>query len=145
MDEQLVEMAHLGADNAAMLPTQVDALFSSLSTALQSSAHAVVPAGSVAFEVLAWLSLVCYVLFAWVAMHYALKPWAEKVMLASLGSGMAASFLLHLSILSTPSHAGEGPLWKFVSLSRYLPWAALGLGCVYVLYRVGAGLLKRRS
>ena len=69
-------------------------------------------------------------------MSYALKLWAEKVMLACIAGGTAASLTLHLSILSSPSYAGEGPLWKFVSLSQYLPWAVFSLSCLYLLYRI---------
>ena len=121
---------------------QVDSVFRNISTSLKSSAHAIVPVGSAGFDVLAWVSLACYLLFAVVAMSYALKPWAEKVMLACIAGGTAASLTLHLSILSSPSYVGEGPLWKFVSLSQYLPWAVFSLSCLYLLYRIGVLLRK---
>lgn len=114
-------------------------------TALQSWAHAVAPAGSQRFEALAWLSLACYLLFAVVALHYALKTWAEKVMFASIAGGTMASLLLHFSLRHSPAYAGEGALWKFVALSQYLPWAVISVGCVYVMYRVGSQWLQGRS
>ncbi len=76
------------------------------------------PVGSVAFDMLSWVSLAFYLLFAVVAINYALKIWAEKVMLVCIVCGALASLVLHLSILSSPSYAGEGALWKFVSLSQ---------------------------
>ncbi|QXZ11007.1 hypothetical protein KUF54_07405 [Comamonas sp. Y33R10-2] len=124
---------------------QVDSVFRSIATSLKSSAHAIAPVSSVGFDVIAWMSLACYLLFAVVAINYALKPWAEKLMLACIVGGTAASLTLHLSMLSTPSYVGEGPLWKFVSLSQYLPWAVFSLSCLYLLYRIGARLLKSRS
>ena len=108
----------------------------------QSFAHAVAPVDSAAFEVVAWVSLGCYLLFAVVALHYAFKPWAEKAMLAAMGGATMASLLLHLSLRSSPAYVGEGSLWKFVVLSQYLPWAVIGLGVVYLLYRVGSRWLK---
>ncbi|WP_286999472.1 MULTISPECIES: hypothetical protein [Comamonas] len=95
---------------------------------------------SAAFEVLAWVSLCFYLLFAVVALHYALKPWAEKMMLAAIGGATVASLLLHLSIRHSPGYVGEGALWKFVALSQYLPWVVISVGAVYWLYRVGTSL-----
>lgn len=103
-----------------------------------------VPVNSVAFDALAWVSLGLYLLFAVVALHCAFKPWAEKVLLGALGGATAASLMLHLSILSTPSFVGEGALWKFVSVSQYLPWAVISAGAIYVLYRLGAQWRKGR-
>ena len=111
---------------------------------LQSWAHAMVPVNSAAFDALAWLSLGCYLLFAVVALHYALKPWAEKALLGTIGAGTVASLVLHLSIQSTPSYVGEGALWKFVSLSQYLPWMVISVGALYLLYRLAARLRKGR-
>lgn len=117
----------------------------SIPALLQSWAHAMVPVNSAAFEALAWLSLGCYLLFAVVALHYALKPWAEKALLGTIGAGTVASLVLHLSIQSTPSYVGEGALWKFVSLSQYLPWMVISLGALYLLYRLGVRLRKGRG
>lgn len=103
-----------------------------------------VPVNSAAFDALAWLSLGCYLLFAVVALHYALKPWAEKALLGTIGAGTVASLVLHLSIQSTPSYVGEGALWKFVSLSQYLPWMVISVGALYLLYRLAARLRKGR-
>ncbi|WP_260674897.1 hypothetical protein [Comamonas aquatica] len=111
-------------------------------TSFQAWAHALAPVYSVAFEALAWLSLACYLLFAVVALHYALRPWAEKAMLAAIGGGTAASLVLHLSLRSSPDYVGEGPLWKFVSVSQYLPWVVVSVGGLYVLYRIGLQLRK---
>jgi len=124
--------------------TQFDSFFSSIASALKSLAHAIAPAGTAAFDAVAWLSLAFYLLFAVVALHYAFKTWSDKVMLASIVGGTAASFVLHLSLLNSPSYAGEGALWKFVSLSQYLPWAVICLGGVYLLYRVCTQWLKAR-
>lgn len=104
---------------------------------LQSLAHAVAPAGSAAFEGVAWLSLGLYLVFAVVALHYALKPWAEKAMMVAMGAATVASLVLHLSLRSSPDYVGKGALWKFVALSQYLPWAVIGVGVLYVLYRLG--------
>ena len=111
-------------------------------TSFQAWAHALAPVHSVAFDALAWLSLGCYLLFAVVALHYALRPWAEKAMLAAIGGGTAASLVLHLSLRSSSDYVGEGPLWKFVSLSQYLPWVVVSVGGLYVLYRIGRPLRK---
>jgi len=111
--------------------------FSEMITALKSLAHALTPAGSAPFDAVAWFSLACYLAFAVIALHYALKPWAEKALFASLAAATAASLWLHLSLLHSPAYVGEGALWRFVSLSRYLPWAVIGLASVYWLYRVG--------
>lgn len=105
--------------------------------------HAIAPVDSVAFEALAWVSLGFYLLFAVVALHYALKPWAEKMMLTAIGGATAASLILHLSIRNSPAYVGEGALWKFVAVSQYLPWVAISLGAVYLLYRVGTSLRKK--
>lgn len=113
-------------------------------TSFQAWAHALAPVNSVAFEALAWLSLGLYLLFAVVALHYALRPWAEKVMLAAICSATAASLVLHLSLRSSPAYVGEGPLWKFVSVSQYLPWAVISLGGLYLLDRMGRQLLQTR-
>lgn len=110
--------------------------FSEMITALKFWAHSVTPVGSAQFDGVAWFSLACYLAFAVIALHYALKPWAEKVMFTCIAGGAAASLLLHLSILHSPAYVGEGPLWKFVSLSQYLPWAVISLSGVYLLYRV---------
>lgn len=110
----------------------------------QSLAHAIVPVNSAAFDALAWVSLGLYLLFAVVALYYAFKPWSEKVLLGSLGGATVASLVLHLSIQSTPSSVGEGALWKFVSVSQYLPWAVISAGAIYVLYRLGAQRRKAR-
>lgn len=120
--------------------TRVDSILAPF----QSLAHALVPVNSVAFDALAWVSLGLYLLFAVVALHYAFKPWADKVLLASAGGATVASLVLHLSIQSSPSYVGEGALWKFVSLSQYLPWAVISLGAVYLLGRLAAQLLKGR-
>jgi hypothetical protein len=105
-------------------------------------AHDIAPVGSVTFNVLAWMSLGLYLLFAVVALHYALKPWAEKALLGSIGCATAASMVLYLSIQSAPAYAGEGTLWKFVTLSQYLPWAVISLGVLYVVYRLAGRLFK---
>ncbi len=110
--------------------------FSEIMAALQYAAHALTPAGSAPFDAVAWFSLACYLAFAVIALHYALKPWAEKALFASLAAATAASLWLHLCLLHSPAHVGEGALWRFVSLSRYLPWAVIGLGGVYWLYRI---------
>lgn len=111
-------------------------------TSFQAWAHALAPVHSAAFDALAWLSLGCYLLFAVVALHYALRPWAEKAMLTAIGGGTAASLVLHLSLRSSPDYVGEGPLWKFVSVSQYLPWVVVSVGGLYVLYRIGLQLRK---
>lgn len=111
-------------------------------TSFQAWAHALAPVHSVAFDALAWLSLACYLLFAVVALHYALRPWAEKAMLAAICGGTAASLVLHLSLRSSPDYVGEGLLWKFVSVSQFLPWVVISLGVLYVLYRIGRPLRK---
>jgi hypothetical protein len=118
------------------------ALADTILAPLQSWAHAIVPVQSAAFDALAWVSLACYLLFAMVSLHDALKPWADKVLLGAMGAATAASLVLHLSIRSTPSDVGEGALWKFVSVSQYLPWVVISLGLIYVVYRLGAQLLK---
>ena len=110
--------------------------FSEIITALKSWAHSVIPVGSEPFDGVALFSLACYLVFAVIALHYALKTWAEKAMFASISCATAASLLLHLSILHSPSYVGEGELWKFVSLSQYLPWGVVTLSCVYLLYRI---------
>ena len=110
----------------------VDSLFA----AFKAGAHAIAPVNSAAFEALAWLSLGFYLLFAVVALHYALKPWAEKTMLAAIAGGTVASLVLHVLLLSSPGYVGEGALWKFVAVSQYLPWAVISLGGLYVLYRL---------
>lgn len=112
---------------------------------LQSLAHAVAPAGSAAFEGVAWLSLGLYLVFAVVALHYALRPWAERTMVAAMGAATVASLVLHLSLRSSPDYVGDGALWKFVALSQYLPWAVMGLGLLYVFYRLGTRWGKGRS
>ena len=119
----------------------VDSLFA----AFKAGADAVAPVNSAAFEVLVWLSLGLYLLFAVVALHYALKPWAEKTLLAAIAGATCASLVFHLSLLSSPAYVGEGALWKFVVLSQYLPWAVISLGGLYVLYRVGARWRKGRG
>jgi hypothetical protein len=63
-------------------------------------------------------------------------------MLAAIGGGTAASLVLHLSLRSSPDYVGEGPLWKFVSVSQYLPWVVVSVGGLYVLYRIGLQLRK---
>ncbi len=64
-------------------------------------------------------------------------------MLAAIGGGTAASLLLHLSLRSSPAYVGEGALWKFVSVSQYLPWVVVSVGgCVLLLYRIGLQLRK---
>lgn len=113
-------------------------------TPLKAWAHAIAPVNSAAFEALAWLSLGFYLLFAVVALHYALRPWAEKTMLAAIVGATAASLVLHLSLQSSPAYVGEGALWKFVAVSQYLPWAVLSVGGLYVLYRLGARWRKGR-
>lgn len=118
----------------------VDSLFA----AFKAGAHAVAPVNSAAFEVLAWVSLGFYLLFAVVALHYALRPWAEKTMFAAIAGATAASLVLHLSLLSSPAYVGDGALWKFVAVSQYLPWAVLSVGGLYVLYRLGARWRKGR-
>lgn len=112
-------------------------------TALKSWAHSLVPVGAESFEIVASFSLACYLVFAVVALQYALKPWAEKVMFTSIAVGSLASLLLHLSMLHSPKYIGEGALWKFVALSRYVPWVVLSLGCVYVVYRLGSARRQR--
>ena len=112
--------------------------FSEMITALKSWAHSVTPVGSAQFDGVALFSLACYFVFAVVALHYALKPWAEKVMFTSIAAAAAASLVLHFSILHSPSYVGDGALWRFVSLSQYLPWAVISLSCGYLLYRIGA-------
>lgn len=119
--------------------------FSDMLTAVQSWANAVAAGGTENFDRVALFSLACYLVFAVTALQYALKPWAEKVMLASMVAGAAASLLLHLSLRHTPSYVGEGPLWKFVALSQYLPLAVVSLGGMYLLYRMGSALLKKRK
>lgn len=116
-----------------------------LLTPLKAWAHAIAPVSSAAFDALAWVSLGGYLLFAVVALHYALKPWAEKMMLAAMGVAAVASLLLHLSIQSSPAYVGEGALWKFVALSQYVPWAVICLGCLYALYRVGSLLCQGKG
>lgn len=106
-------------------------------------AHAIAPVDSAAFEVLAWVSLGFYLLFAVVALNYALKPWAEKMMLAALGGATVASLLLHLSMRNSPAYVGKGALWKFVAVSQYLPWVVISLGTAYLLYRVGASVRQK--
>lgn len=112
-------------------------------TSFQAWAHALAPVHSVAFDALAWLSLACYLLFAVVALHYALRPWAEKAMLAAIGGGTAASLVLHLSLRNSPAYVGEGPLWKFVSVSQYLPWVVVSAAGLYALYRMVRPLRKK--
>lgn len=112
---------------------------------LKSWAHTVAPVHSAAFEAVAWVSLGFYLVFAVVALHYTLKPWAEKAMLASMGGGAVASLVLHLSLLHSPSYVGEGALWKLVVLSQYLPWVVLSAGGLYVLYRALGRLRKERK
>ena len=112
--------------------------FREMIAALQRWAHALTPAGSEEFNGVAWFSLACYLGFAVIALHYAFKPWAEKVMFTCIGSAAAASLWLHLALLHSPSYVGEGALWRFVSLSRYLPWAVFGLSCVYLIHRICA-------
>jgi len=112
--------------------------FSEMIMALKSWAHSVTPVGSERFDGVALFSLACYLAFAVIALHYALKPWAEKVMFTSIAGAAAASLLLHLSILHSPAYVGEGALWRFVSLSQYLPWAVIGLSGGYLLYRICA-------
>lgn len=112
--------------------------FSAMITALKSWAHAVTPVGSERFDGVALFSLACYLAFAVIALHYALKPWAEKVMFTCIGIATAASLLLHLSLLHSPGYVGDGALWRFVSLSQYLPWAVIGFSGMYLLYRIGA-------
>ena len=119
--------------------------FSEIITILKSWAHSVTPVGSDAFNGVALFSLACYLFFAVIALYYALKTWAEKVMLICISGATAASLLLHLSILHSPSYVGEGSLWKFVSLSQYLPWAVIGLSCVYLIYRIFSALIKSRK
>ena len=118
---------------------------SEMAATVQSWAHSVIPVGSSSFDVVAWLSLAGYALFAVIALNYALKPWAEKIMLASIFGATAASLCLHLSMLHSPNYTGNGALWKFVSLSQYLPWAVISLGCVYLLYRIFSALRQGRS
>lgn len=134
-------------DTALFLPNHACmsfALFDPILEPFKAWAHAVAPVDSVAFHALAWLSLGWYLLFAVVALHYALKPWAEKVLLACMGSATIASLVLHLSMLSSPAYVGEGALWKFVTLSQYLPWAVISLGVLYLLYRLAGQLFKVR-
>ena len=128
-----------------MTPAHTASSLNDWTAAFTLWAHTMVPAGSDSFDGVAIFSLVCYLIFAVVALQYALRTWAEKVMLATLVSGAAASFLLHLSLLHSPTYQGEGPLWKFVSLSQYLPWAVLMLAAVYLLYRTFTALKKRGS
>lgn len=111
--------------------------FSEMLATLAFWAHTVTPAGSERFDGVAIFSLACYLFFAVIAMNYALKPWAEKALFTSIAGAAAASLLLHLSLLHSPAYVGEGALWKFVSLSRYLSLAVIGLGCGYLLYRMG--------
>lgn len=127
-----------------MAPAPSDSAFSHVMHALQTGAHALAPAGTDRFEWVAMVSLLGYLLFAVVALHYALKPWAEKAMCASLLGATAASLLLRLSLRQSPSYAGEGPLWKFVSMSQYLPWAVISVGCLYGLYRLGSRCRAKR-
>lgn len=127
-----------------MTPAHTFPDLSDMLAALQSWAHATAPAGTESFDSVAIFSLACYLLFAVLALFYALKTWAEKVMFTSLAAGTAASLLLHLSLRHTPSYAGEGALWKFVSMSQYLPWAVLSICCMYALYRMGTYLRPTR-
>lgn len=129
---------------ASMIQEHSASGFSAIFTTLQSWAHAAAPAGSESFEMVALFSLACHIVFAIVALHYALKTWAEKVMFTCIAGGTGASLLLHLSLLHSPSYIGEGALWKFVSLSQYLPWAVISLGGLYVLYRIWSRRIKRR-
>lgn len=135
-------MAHLNwifgttPDCASMTQAHTVSSLSEIMTALKSWAHSVTPVGSESFDMVALFSLVCYLFFAVIALHYALKTWAEKVMFVCISGGTVASLLLHLSILHYPSYVGEGALWKFVSLSQYLPWGVASLSCVYLLYRI---------
>jgi len=118
---------------------------SEIITTLQSWAHSVIPAGTAAFEGVAVFSLAGYLLFAVTAMNYALESWAGKAMAIGICAATAATLLLKLSLLHSPAYVGEGALWKFVSLSQYLPGAVIGLGCAYLLYRIGSALRKSRS
>lgn len=86
------------------------------------------------FDVVAVFSLLCYLVFAVVALQYALKPWAEKVMFASIAVGAVASLLLHFALRESPAYVGGGPLWKFVVLSQYVPMGLLIVGGVYGMY-----------
>lgn len=132
-------------DFASMTPTHTASRFSEIMTSLESWAHTLTPVGTEAFDRVALFSLACYLVFAVIALHYALKTWAEKVMWICIAGGTVASLWLHLSIRHTPAYVGEGPLWKFASLSQYLPWAVISVGCVYLLYRLCARMLPRRS
>ncbi len=122
-------------DNADMPLAPTTQIFSNTATQLSAWAHAIAPAGSAAFDALAWVSLAFYLLFAVVALNYALKAWAEKAMLVGIAGGTAASLVLYLSLRHTPDYTGEGALWKFVALSQYLPLPVISLGLAYALYR----------
>lgn len=126
-----------------MTQTRIASSFNDAMTALKSWAHSVAPVGTESFETVALFSLACYLVFAVVALQYALKTWAEKVMFTSIAGGSLASLLLHLSMLHSPAHVGEGALWKFVSLSRYLPSTVFIFGCLYLAYRMGSSLRRR--
>jgi len=130
-------------DFVSMTQEHIVSRFSEMLTALQSWAHFVAPVGSDAFTMVAFFSLACYLLFAVIALHYALKTWAEKVMVASISSATVASLVLHLSMLHSPWYVGEGALWRFVSLSQYLPWGVVSLSCLYLLYRICTRRLQR--
>ena len=78
-------------------------------------------------------------------MNYALESWAGKAMAVGICGATAATLVLKLSLLHSPAYVGEGALWKFVALSQYLPGAVIGLGGMYLLYRICAALLKGRS
>lgn len=128
-----------------MTVTNTALSLSSLWMQLAAWAHAVVPAGSARFDGVAIVSLLGYTVFAVVALHYAFKSWAERVLYASLAVATAASLLLHLSLRETPRYVGEGSLWKFVALSQYLPWAVLSAAGVYGAYRAYGRLRQRRG
>lgn len=116
---------------------------SSILGALQSAASSVAPTGSVAFDAVVLLALAFQLAFAVVAMHYALKPWADKALLMSITGGALASLVLHLSMLHTPDFVGEGVLWKFASVSRYLPWAVLAFAVGSLILAAGFRVVRR--
>ena len=69
-----------------------------------------------------------------------LQSWAQAVIVAAT----AATLVLRFSLSGSPSYVGEGPLWRFVVLSQYLPWAVLSVGGIYVVYRAAGTLRKKR-
>ena len=102
-------------DNADMPLAPTTQIFSNTATQLSAWAHAIAPAGSAAFDALAWVSLAFYLLFAVVALNYALKAWAEKAMAPP---HRWCCTCLCATRLTTQAKARSGSLWPSPSICR---------------------------